>query len=317
MRHDATGRPALIPVSCTRKNTRCPTPVARTTRRSAHRGRVALLTAALSWPFAACSQIPLFDHVVVVVMENHSQSEIIGNTAKAPYINGLASNGANFTQSFAVEHPSEPNYLDLFSGSNQGVTDDSCPHTFSTDNLGSQLIAAKLTFVGFSESLPVPDPTVCTYGTHGYARKHNPWVNFSNVPAASNQPFGAFPADFSTLPTLAFVVPNLCNDMHDCSIATGDQWLASNLDAYVQWARAHDSLLVLTWDEDDGSATNQIPTVFAGALVVPGNYTETINHFNVLATLEAMYGLDPIGAAVGKAAITDVWDATLFRNGFD
>ncbi|HEY2395000.1 MAG TPA: alkaline phosphatase family protein [Rudaea sp.] len=292
-------------------------PGTRTSQPGTHHVALAFATAALFWPSAACSQIPLFDHVVVVVMENHSEEEIIGNTAKAPYINGLASGGANFSQSFAIEHPSEPNYLDLFSGSNQGVTDDSCPHTFSTDNLGSQLIAADLSFVGYSETLPVSNPTACTYVAHGYARKHNPWVNFSNVPAAGNQPFTAFPTDFSTLPTLSFVIPNLCSDMHDCSIATGDKWLANNIDAYVQWTRAHNSLLVLTWDEDDGSATNQIPTVFVGALVIRGNYTETIDHFNVLATLEAIYGLSPIGAAAGKPPITDVWDATLFRNGFD
>src|SRR5690349_14259526 len=191
MQHDATGRPAARHVSCAEKDTRRRIPVARTTRRGKHSARAALLTAVLSWPVAACSQIPLFDHVVVVVMENHSQSEIIGNTAKAPYINSLASDGANFTQSFAVEHPSEPNYLDLFSGSNQGVTDDSCPHTFSTANLGAQFIEAGLSFSGYSEDLPSVGSTVCTSGL--YARKHNPWVNFTvspnAVPASANKPF--------------------------------------------------------------------------------------------------------------------------------
>src|SRR5436305_75805 len=81
--------------------------------------------------------VPRPDHVVVVIEENHSYSEIIGSAA-APYINGLANQGALFTASYAVEHPSQPNYLDLFSGGNQGVTDDSCPHTFSTQNLGSE-----------------------------------------------------------------------------------------------------------------------------------------------------------------------------------
>jgi phospholipase C len=278
---------------------------------------LAIAAAALSWPVAGLPQVPTFDHVVVVVMENHSFSEIIGNTAKAPYINSLAAGSASFTRSFAVEHPSEPNYLDLFSGSNQGVTDDSCPHTFSTDNLGSQLIAANLTFVGFSEELPASNPQICTYGTHGYARKHNPWVNFSNVPAASNQSFTAFPVDFSGLPTVSFVVPNLCNDMHDCTIAVGDAWLSQHIDAYAQWASAHNSLLIVTWDEDDHSASNQIPTIFAGALVIPGSYAESINHFDVLATLEAMYGLEAIGAAAGNPAITDVFDTTLFRDGFE
>src|SRR5882724_10898767 len=130
------------------------------------------------------------DHVVIVIEENHSFSSIIGSS-QAPFINSLAQQGALFTQSFAVEHPSQPNYLDLFSGSNQGITDDSCPHTFSGENLASELAAAGLTFTGFSEDLPSAGSTVCTSGA--YARKHAPWVNFTNVPAAANQPFSAFP----------------------------------------------------------------------------------------------------------------------------
>jgi acid phosphatase len=275
-----------------------------------------LLAAAPFAAPAAFAQIPRFDHVVVVVMENHSYADIIGNTADAPYINALAAGGANFTNSFAIEHPSEPNYLDLFSGSNQGITDDSCPHTFSNvANLGRQLIDAGFTFVGYSEDLPAAKPKACTSGN--YARKHNPWVNFSNVPAASNESFAAFPGDFSDLPTLSFVVPNLCNDMHDCTIATGDAWLQTHIDPYAQWARANNSLLVLTWDEDDYSQSNQIPTLFAGALVVPGDYSGTIDHYTVLATLEAIYGLAPIAGAATRSAITDVWDSTIFKAGFD
>jgi phosphatidylinositol-3-phosphatase len=276
--------------------------------------RASIFLAMMLCACVAFAQVPRPDHVVVVVMENHSFNEIIGATAVAPYINGLAAQGANFTNSFAIEHPSEPNYLDLFSGSNQGVTDDSCPHTFHTANLGSELIDANFSFIGYSEDLPSV-ATKCTSGL--YARKHNPWVNFSNVPAPSNQSFAAFPGDYSALPTLAFVVPNLCNDMHDCSIATGDAWLHDNIDAYAQWAKVHNSLLVLTWDEDDHSQSNQIPTLFVGALVVPGDYAEAIDHFSVLATLETMYGLPLTGSAANATAISDVWDRTIFADGFE
>jgi hypothetical protein len=279
-------------------------------------GAVAVALLAVLASAGAFAQIPRFDHVVVVIMENHSYAEIIGNTGQAPYINALAAQGASFTESFAIEHPSEPNYLDLFSGSNQGVTDDSCPHTFSNvANLGSQLIAAGFTFTGYSEDLPANKPRTCTSGN--YARKHNPWVNFTNVPAAGNQAFSAFPSDYSTLPAVAFVVPNLCNDMHDCSIATGDTWLHDHVDGYVQWANAHHSLLVLTWDEDDGSQSNRIATLFTGALVVPGMYAARVDHFRVLATLEAIYGLAPVAAAANTTAITDVWDTQIFTNGFE
>jgi hypothetical protein len=264
--------------------------------------------------------VPQFDHVVIVVEENHDFGNIIGNV-DAPYMNSLAAAGANFTQSYAIEHPSQPNYLDLFSGSNQGVTDDSCPHTFSAANLGGALIAAGLSFAGYSEDLPAADPTACSSGA--YKRKHSPWINFSNVPAASNQPLTAFPDDFTELPTLSFVIPNQCHDMHGqtgCTsnlVAIADTWLHDHLDAYVQWAPTHNSLLILTWDENDGSVPNQIATVFTGALVVPGDYDERIDHFSVLSTLEAMYGLPYTGSTHADAVITDVWDTRFFSDGFE
>jgi hypothetical protein len=242
--------------------------------------------------------------VVIVMEENHSFSSIIGSS-QAPFINSLAQQGALFTQSFAIEHPSQPNYLDLFSGSNQGVTTDNCPQTFSTENLASELTAAGLTFTGFSEDLPSAGSTVCTSGA--YARKHAPWINFTNVSAAANQPFTSFPTDFTTLPTIAFVIPNLNNDMHDGTIAQGDTFLQQNLNSYIQFAQTHNSLLIVTWDEDDNSASNQIPTIFVGPMVKQAQFSETINHFNVLRTLEDMYGLTHVGSAATATPITDVW----------
>ncbi|MFL6055546.1 MAG: alkaline phosphatase family protein [Actinoallomurus sp.] len=268
---------------------------------------LALLSAlAAPAPANAAAGLPRPDHVVVVVMENHSYSEIIGSSS-APYINSLASQGANFSQSFAVTHPSEPNYLELFSGSTQGVTDDSCPHTFSTPNLGSELIGAGLTFTGYSENMPSDGYTGCTSGT--YARKHNPWVNFTNVPSTDNRTFAAFPTDYTTLPTTSFVVPDLCNDMHDCSISTGDTWLKNNIDAYAQWAKTHNSLLILTFDEDDSTMGNQIPTLFVGAGVTPGTYSEHITHDNVLRTIEDFYNLPYAGNSANASPITDVFGA--------
>lgn len=261
-----------------------------------------------SWTVTAgASGVPRPDHVVVVMMENHSYANIIGSSS-APYINSLASSGATFTHSFAVTHPSEPNYLALFSGSTQGLTSDSCPNTFTGANLGSELIAKQLSFTGYSETMPSNGYTGCTSGA--YARKHNPWVNFSNVPAASNLAFSSFPTTYSSLPTLSFVIPNLADDMHDGTIAQGDTWLQQHIDAFAQWAKTHNSLLVLTWDEDDNSSSNQIPTILVGAQVKSGSYSETINHYSVLRTLEDAYGLPYAGASATATPITDVWTAS-------
>ncbi|HKT04880.1 MAG TPA: alkaline phosphatase family protein [Rugosimonospora sp.] len=252
----------------------------------------------------APAALPSFDHIVVVIEENHSFSEVIGDSS-APYLTSLADGGANMTQSFAVTHPSQPNYLALFSGSTQGTTSDSCPHTFSAENLGHQLIAAGLTFKGYSESMPSDGYTGCTSGR--YARKHNPWVNFTNVPASSNVRFSTFPTDYTTLPKLSFVVPNLCDDMHDCSVSTGDSWLQTNLGAYATWAASHNSLLAVTFDEDDSSASNQIPTLFSGAHVATGAYAEHITHYSVLRTLESLTGLACVGSSCSASPITDIW----------
>jgi acid phosphatase len=241
----------------------------------------------------------------VVVLENHPYGEIIG-APEASYINSLARNGALFTASYAVSHPSEPNYLALFSGSTHGVTNDQCPTTLQAPNLASDLAAAGDSFAGYSEGLPAPGSLVCWSGE--YARKHVPWTDFRNVSRAANQPFSRFAASgYAKLPTVSFVIPNLCHDMHDCSVATGDAWLRRLLRGYVAWAMTHDSLLIVTWDEDDGQHSNHIATIFVGQQVRPGRYRIPINHYNVLRTIEQAYGLPYRGQAATHYPITSIW----------
>ena len=134
--------------------------------------------------------LPTPAHVVIVVEENRSQSNIIGNKA-APFINQFAAGGAMMSQSFAEVHPSEPNYYALFAG-NTLVKENVCPVNAGNEpNLGSQLLGAGYTFVGFAESLPAPGSEDCRAGK--YARKHVPWASFTNIPAARSLPFSAFP----------------------------------------------------------------------------------------------------------------------------
>ncbi|WP_217625895.1 alkaline phosphatase family protein [Streptomyces lunaelactis] len=249
--------------------------------------------------------MPRPDHIVVVVEENRSYSSIIGNS-EAPYLNELARWGASLTKFTAITHPSQPNYLGLFSGSTQGVSDNSCPHTFRASNLASQLRQADLTFAGYSQSLPFVGFTGCTSGA--YVRRHNPWVNFSNVPASVNLPWSAFPRDYADLPTVSFVIPDVENDMHDGSVSQADTWLRDNLGRYARWAMTHNSLLVVTWDEDeneDGEA-NQIPTFLVGEQVRPGDYAEVNNLHGLLRTLLDAYGLPAIGHSANARPI-DVW----------
>jgi hypothetical protein len=196
------------------------------------------------------------EHIVVVIEENHSYNQIVGSS-NAPYMNSLIQKGALFTNAHGVTHPSQGNYLALFSGSTQGVKDDACLKPFLVPNLASSLINAKLTFTGYSEDLPKVGYTGCS--SKGYARKHNPWIQFTNVPLDLNRPFTDFPQDFSNLPAVSFVIPNHQNDMHDGTVNQADDWLKSNIDSYALWAKAHNSLLIVTWDEDDFAKANPSP----------------------------------------------------------
>jgi len=244
-------------------------------------------------------------HVVVVIEENKSFSTIIGNP-DAPYLNQLAHEGLLFTDAHAVIHPSQPNYVALFAGSMYGLTDDSCPHDLSGPTLASELLAKKLSFVNYAENMPSAGFTGCSASNGLYRRKHNAVADFQfGLPASVNVPFTEFPQDYANLPTVAFVIPNMMNDMHDGTIAEGDTWLKAHLSNYVEWAKTHDSLLIITWDESDArSATNQIPLILIGAQLRPHHSNQYVDHYSVLRMLEDCYGLKPIGlSARAKPAV--------------
>ena len=158
-------------------------------------------------PLALPAAPPRYDHVVIVMEENRTVGQIVGDLANAPYITSLANGGVSLSSMFALIHPSQPNYLELFSGSNQGVVDDGLPLNFSTTpattypfrtpNLAAELISAGFTFAGFSEQIESAgaadwadyDPHSATHPGIYYRRKHNPWVNWQDaaVPTPPNK----------------------------------------------------------------------------------------------------------------------------------
>ena len=242
--------------------------------------------------------------VIVVIMEHRDYNLIIGN-AQAPFINGtLVPQAALMTDSHAVTHPSQPNYLALFSGSTQGVNDGSCPHTFDTANLGQEVLAAGKLFDGYSESMPKDGYMGCS--SRPYVRKHNPWVDFANIPASSNLIWYDLPG---VQPSVSFIVPNLCNGMHDCSTMTGDNWLKANLPAILNFDQGSDGLLILTWDESapDRSGTNHIATLLFGPMIQPGAYGQTIDHYAVLHTIEDIMGVACTANACAAHELAGMW----------
>jgi len=271
----------------------------------------------LAHPTSAAPPVP--DHIVIVIEENKSFQQIIGNPS-APYINALAEGGASLTNFYAITHPSQPNYIQFFSGSNQGVTSNSTPGgvPFSTPNLGAELIAAGHTFTGYSQSMPsvgfTGDSFTTVPGQSQYERKHNPWVNWqvasptgNRLPPTVNRPFTDFPTDFSNLPRVSIVVPDEQNDMHDGTIAQADAWLQSNLGAYAAWAQTHNSLLVVTWDEDNSAAGNRIPTILSGPMVRQGENASRWTLHNLLRTVEDMYSTSHAGSGADVRPIAGVF----------
>ncbi len=240
-------------------------------------------------------------HTVIVVEENHQLQQLLGTG----YFTTLANQGALMVQSYGIAHPSQPNYLALFSGSTQGVTSNTCPppgSPYSTNNLGTQLISSGFSFVGYAESQPVDPLANCLLSP--FVAHHVPWLFFSNIPSSSKKTMNDFPTNFDNLPTVSFVIPNNDNNTHDGSIAQGAAWLQSKLDVYKQWAMNNNSLLIVTTDEDDDFGDNLVYTVFVGPMIKPGIYNETINHYNVLSTVEDLYGLPHLNSAPG---ITDIF----------
>ncbi|MGD8428566.1 MAG: alkaline phosphatase family protein [Balneolaceae bacterium] len=264
------------------------------------------------------------DHIVIVIEENHGFDQVVGNP-NAPYINTLVEQGLLFTDSHGVAHPSQPNYIALFSGSTQNVTNDRCLEDetpYTTSNLGDELLKRGFSFAGYSETMPENGFTGCgegesdySNGSPLYARKHNPWVDWqgdgpTGLPERTNLTFQEFPDDFTKLPTISFVMPNEDNDMHNgpdsLSIKRGDHWLKNNMGSYIEWAKTHNSLFILTFDEDNFTPQNRIPTLLVGPMVKSGRYDSYINHYNVLRTIEKLYDLPNSGPATEKP-IKGIW----------
>lgn len=246
-----------------------------------------------------------FTHVVIVMEENKPQSEVIGNQS-APYINQLASQYALDTNYYAVTNPSLPNYLALTSGTTAGINNDCNPPGGScvanVSNIADRLERAGLSWKEYAESMP----TAC-YGLNSsnYAVKHNPFMYYPDITGDTKLcqshvvPFTKLSSDLKTaqsFPDYAFITPNLCDDMHDCSVSQGDSWLAQLVPRILASPAftTEKSLLVITWDEGDLS-NNNVPVIFAGP-AAKKHYTSKnyFSHYSLLHTIENNWGLAPL-----------------------
>ena len=256
---------------------------------------------------------PGFDHpshVFVVILENTPVEQAIG--PKAPYLAELAHRYGLATNYFGVAHPSQPNYLELFSGSTQGVTDDK-KHDITAPNLADQLEAAGLTWRLYAENYPGNCDTEgsASGGADGpgeYARKHNPAISFTSiahVPARC-----ANITDFSHLDPnasdVAFIVPNLCHDMHDCPTATGDAWARDVLGPIIASPAMEDGVMFITFDEAETDANQVATIVVTPRLVEPVSSARRYDHASLLRTIEDLYRLPCLADACDAEPMTDL-----------
>jgi hypothetical protein len=267
----------------------------------------ALALAAAALALSACgssAQQPAAPgtHVVVLVMENEERGSVIGSR-EAPYITGLSHRYATTLDSYAVTHPSLPNYLALVSGSTQHIFSDCASCHASGPNLGTQLDAEGRSWKAYLEGLPSP----CFAGARAgrYAKKHDPFAYWSSTRCGHRASFEVLDRDLrrGQLPDFSLVVPDLCHDMHDCSVAVGDRFLARLVPRLLNGIGPH-GYLVLTFDEGTSvghgplARGGRIATVVAGPDAGPGaRRAAPVTHYGVLRTIEDTFGLAHLGAA--------------------
>jgi hypothetical protein len=277
---------------------------------------LAVLAGAVSLPGAGADTppVPDFAHVIVVVLENKSQRDVLGNRA-APYFNSLARRSAVLARYGGLIHPSLPNYLALVSGSTHGITSDCTSCEVSAENLANTIEATHRSWKAYAEGLPRPGFTGSFAGL--YAKRHEPFLYFRDIvrKAARRRrvvPLTQLSRDLSAgqLPDFALVTPNLCHDMHDCPVAIGDAWLRRFLPPLLRSPELADGVVFVVTDEPrsglPGSAP--VPALAAGPLVQPGSrYAVRSSHYALLRTIEDSWGLRRLGRSRQARPITGIW----------
>jgi phosphatidylinositol-3-phosphatase len=252
--------------------------------------------------------VPRLHRIVVVVMENKSCTDVIGSR-DAPYLNRLAARSAFASRSFALTHPSLPNYLGLVGGSTFGITSDCTDCPVRARNLVDQLEQAHVSWKAYMEGMPAP----CFAGAEAgrYVKRHDPFAYFVDVASRPSRcrrivPLGQLDRDLArhALPRFVWITPDLCHDMHDCPVASGDRFLA-RLVPRLERAVGPRGAIFVTWDEGVGragccerAAGGQVPLIVTGPAARPhGRSAVAYDHYSLLRTIEDAFGLPHLRGA--------------------
>ena len=269
-------------------------------------------------PAGSTLPVPATRPVILIVFENKSDKDVLGAT-DAPYLNSLIARGALGTDYQAVAHPSQPNYLALFSGSAQGVTDDR-DHDLRAPSLADQLEVAGRTWRIFAENYPADGCfTGATHdggvdGAGQYVRKHNAAMSFTAISGsptrcANIQPLSRFAPDAADF---IWVLPNMCHVMHECPTADGDTWLKTFLPPVLDspaFAPGGHGVVYITFDEGaDKSRNNEIVTLAIGPSVRAGMRSDVAHsHYSLLRTIETGLGLPCLAEACSANTLGEMF----------
>ena len=247
----------------------------------------------LAAPASAATTVPRLAHVVVIVFENHERDAVLGS-GNAPTFDALAKHYVNLTNYDAATHPSLPNYLALVSGSTQGIGNDCTECSAYGTSIGNLLTRAHDSWSAYAEGYP---------SSPRFAKKHEPFLYFAGQ-AAHVKSLTAFRP--GALPAYSFVSPDLCHDMHDCSVSTGDAWLARFVPPLLRVPRTAVFVLFDEGSSDTGGG-GHVTALVAGTAVRHVRSAQPASHYVVLRTIEDALGLPKLGASAGVKPLAGIW----------
>jgi hypothetical protein len=238
--------------------------------------------------------------LLVFVVENRSYGQM---RREMPWVDRLGRRFGRADDYHGLTHPSLPNYLAIAGGSTYGVSDDDPPaaHTASGSSVFGDAVRTGSSARLYAEAMTSP----CQQESAGrYAVKHNPWAYFEDERSlceAHDVSFDQFAGDVTAgrLPAVGMVIPDMCNDAHDCSLATADRWLRREIRRVMRapdWTSGQ-LAVVVTADEDDRAHDNHILTIVAHPRLHHDVVSRRLDHYALSRSYAEVAGIAPLGEA--------------------
>lgn len=261
------------------------------------------------------------DHIVVIVLENHEYGDIVGSPS-APYLNALIGRSVLLTREFAIRHPSLPDYLALTGGATFGITSDCTDCSISARNIVGQLNSHHISWKAYMQAMPRAcfGGNAAGRGAHRYVKRHDPFIYYRNI---RNRPFRChrivpltrLRSDFAHgLPRFTWITPDICFDMHSCSVRAGDRWLGMRVPGILRHLGS-DGILIIVFDEGRSNARccslatggGHVMALITGpGAKVGARIRRPVNHYSILRLIEDAWGLPRLAHAADRTTPT-IW----------